>query len=431
MSKPLNHIIHIQPAIIRLFVFLSFLVLGNSCITVYDTINNRNFADQYNPAERQMHPEYSIYLKSSDEVRLYFRLFPKEFAYYRSAEDSLPKARISLFFRVTNTYTSTEIIDSLTSSFTLMGLPRPQFLGFVPLNLLKEGKYIIEVFLTDLNAKQTVSTVIEYHQSLSGNSNSFMFTSKYGNPLFYPHFSVTDTFRVRSEMFNQNQIWVSYYKPDLRLPAPPDIQKQILLEPQPVDSTWLVENPDTTLFSFNKEGVYYFANNNGLIGKPYTCFNEFYPYTKTPEELFKPLAYLCTPKELKRYREYPDIKQAVDTFWMQSTNDLDKSRELIRIYYNRVQLANYYFSDYKEGWITDRGMIYTICGAPAIIRKTDEGEYWLYGKGANESTKFFFYREKHTIFGNTYILERSDLYSRMWFNAITTWREGRVFSLNP
>ncbi len=432
MTAPFKHIAKQNRINFKiLWLCFSLISLFNSCITVYDTINNRNFADQYNPGERQLHPEYSIYMKSANEVRLYFRFFPKELAYIIQENDSIPGAKAKLFFRITNSYAATNIIDSLTTDFTFHGRPRPHYLGYVPINLPNEGKYIIEVFLTDVIRNKSVSTVIEYNYSQSGGASSYMFLSQYGNPLFYPHFSVADTFRVRSEMFSTKQLRVSYYKPVTTMPVPPDIQKNILLEHIPADSSWVVENPDTTLFHFKKEGIYYFASKNEITGKPYSCFNKFYPYIKTENELLKPLAYLCNKKEMDKYCSFPSIKQAVDTFWLQSTNDLDKSRELIRVYYNRVQLANYYFTDYKEGWLTDRGMIYVICGAPAIIRKSDEGEYWVYGKGTSDATKFFFYREKHPLFGATYLLERSDLYSRMWYNAISTWRDGRVFSLNP
>ncbi|MDA3890400.1 MAG: GWxTD domain-containing protein [Salinivirgaceae bacterium] len=402
-----------------------------SCKTVYETIDNRNFADQYNPSERNLHPEYSIYMKSANDVRLYFRFFPNELTYFPAFDDSISTARAQLFFRVTNSYSSIIIIDSLTSNFALKGKPRSHFLGYVPLNLTEEGKYIIEVFLSDRNIRHTVSNVIEYTLSNKGGSESFMFLSQYGNPLFYSHFSVADTFRVRTEMYDTKPMRVSYYKPDNELPIPPDIQQEVLLQPNPADTSWIVENPDTTLFIFKEKGIYYFTNSKELLGEKYVCLNSYYPYLKTPEELFKPLSYLCTAKELKKLSNLLSMKQAVDTFWLNSTKDLDKSRELIRVFYNRVQLANYYFTDYKEGWLTDRGMIYVICGAPAVTRITDDGEYWIYGKGGKEATKFFFFREQHPIFGTTHILERSDLYSRMWYNAITTWRDGRVFSLNP
>jgi GWxTD domain-containing protein len=343
----------------------------------------------------------------------------------------VPQANANVFFRITQGYNSTQIVDSLTRSFNLKGNPKSHLLGFMPIKLPSEGKYIIEVFLTDLNVNYSVSTVMEFNYTKAGNENSFMFLSQHGNPLFYPYFSVADTFRVRTEMFDSKEMWIAYYKPITTLPISPDIPKTILLEPQPSDTSWLVENPDTMLFNFNETGVYYFSNNTGLIGKPYICFNDYYPYTKTPEELFKPLAYLCSEKEMEMYQSFSSPKVAIDSFWVQATQDLDKSRELIRIYYNRVQLANYYFTDFKEGWLTDRGMIYIICGIPALITKTDEGEYWEYGKGSKQETKFLFYREPHPLFGNTYILDRSETYSQMWFNAINTWRDGRVFSLNP
>jgi len=432
MNKGLSHIYFNRRTTFGIIsLCLLFISLFYACVTTYDTINNRNFADQYNPAERKMHPEYSIYMKSANDIRLYFRFFPKELIYAIPEGDSVPQAHANVFFRITKSYSSTQIVDSLTRSFTLKGNPKAHLLGFVPIKLDDEGKYIIEIFLTDVNANYSISNVMEFNYSKAGGENSFMFLSQFGNPLFYPYFSVADTFRVRSEMFDSKQMWVSYYKPDSIIPSSPDIPKAVLLEPQPADTSWLVENPDTMIFSFKETGVYYFTNSMGLLGKPYICFNEHYPYTKTPDELLNSLAYLCTAKEMKMYRTFSSPKLAVDSFWVQSTQDLDKSRELIRIYYNRVQLANYYFTDFKEGWLTDRGMIYIVCGIPALITKTDEGEYWEYGKGSKEETKFFFYREPHPLFGNTYILDRSETYSRMWFNAISTWRDGRVFSLNP
>jgi len=432
MSNPLNYISKNKRRSLKACGLVLFIItIVSACVTVYETIENKNFADQYNPNERQMHPEYSIYMKSVDDVRLYFRFFPRELAYFPSYIDSIPRARVSLFYRITSSYSGVQIIDSLTSNFTLRGKPRPHFMGYIPLNITEEGKYIIEVFLTDKNVNQSVSEVIEYNYSKTGNLNSFMLLSQFGNPLFYNHISVNDTFRIRTEMFASKKLQISYYKPDTDLPRPPDYEEPFKLDTKPVDSSWMVLNPDTMLFNFSKEGIYFFSNYDRLNGKSIACYNIHYPYVKAASELLKPLAYITTAKEMNKLKSLKTEKQAVDTFWMKLTNDLDKSRELIRVYYNRVQLANYYFTDYKEGWLTDRGMIYLICGSPAVIRKTDDGEYWIYGRDSKESTQLFFYREEHPIFGKIYVLDRSELYSRMWFNAISTWRDGQVFSLNP
>ena len=39
-----------------------------------------------------------------------------------------------------------------------------------------------------------------------------------------------------------------------------------------------------------------------------------------------------------------------------------KAKSLIAIYYNRIQNANLHFTTFKEGWKTDRGMIYVVFG---------------------------------------------------------------------
>jgi len=408
-----------------------FLILINSCVTVYDTINNRNYADLYNPGQRTMHPEYFIYQKSADDVRLYFRFFPKEFAYSVLGIDTVPTANVSLFFRVTNSYSSVEIIDSLTSTFRLKSPPHKQFLGYVPVRLSKQGRYIIEIFLSDNLSGNIVSTVLDYDYSHTNGASNFMFISKFGNPYFYNWFSPVDTFRIKHELNNLQDVRVTYYKPDTILPLPPDIQKDISLTLVPVDSSWIVKGIDTAVFSFKNKGTYYFSEPGSLKGKVFSCYNKSYPYVKTPIELLKPIAYIASSRELKKIKKHTTPKVAVDSFWLGIANNVDKARELIRVYYNRVQLANYYFADYRQGWQTDRGMIYVICGAPSYIQKTDTGEKWVYGQHANEITSFFFYREKHPVFGDVFILERSDLYARMWYSAISTWRDGRVFSLNP
>jgi hypothetical protein len=76
-------------------------------------------------------------------------------------------------------------------------------------------------------------------------------------------------------------------------------------------------------------------------------------------------------------------------------------------------------------------MIFTICGAPAVVKTDQDGEHWYYGKAEKENMTFHFYIEQHPSFGAIYVLDRSQVYSGVWYNAIATWRDGRVFSLNP
>jgi len=403
----------------------------SSCVTVYETASNRSFSGEYNPGEHQLHPDYALFMKSPDDYRLYFRFFPKELAFIKDKNDSVPRAKVRLFFRVTKGYSSIEIVDSLTKEFTFNGKPRPQFLGFVPVRFPDEGSYIIELFLTDLRVNETTTSIIDVTASNKGSEHSFILVTPYGTPFFHRFFTVSDTFRLRADMFESNPISVTFYPPDTIIPDPPDISATKAIEPLNPDSGWVIQKIDTSLLSYPRQGIYFFSDQNHTSGHYFSAFNLHYPYAKTADRLLKPLVYLCTNKEMKKLEAMSSAKEAVDSFWLSLTGELEKSRELIRVYYNRVQLANYYFSSYKEGWLTDRGMIYVICGAPAFIRKDDEGESWIYGKGSEGAIKFYFDKKEFPPFGNEFVLDRSETYSRMWFNAISSWRDGKVFSLNP
>jgi GWxTD domain-containing protein len=413
------------------FVVSVLILLTGSCITVYETINNRNFAKDYDPGMEQMHPEFVLYNASPNDLRLYFRLFPGEFAYGTSENDTIPHAQINLFYRITETYSSVEIIDSLTRQLKFQQKIRPQYLGYLPVHLEKDGNYVMEVFVSDMVSNQFISKVIEFEYVQKACSQNFLALTASGTPLYKPYFAILDTLRVRVEILEKKGLRLNYYALDTVLPQDPDKTFAKLPAWPELDSSWTVAGPDTALLTFSKTGLYYFTDTAERAGKLYLCGKSFYPYVKTAGTMLKPLYYLATTKELNKFKQM-DAKMAVDSFWIErAEGQHNKARELIRVFYNRVQLANYFFTDYREGYLTDRGMIYIICGAPGKVSKTDDGEYWIYGRGGKDVLEFYFYKEKHPIFGTAFNLERSDAYSRMWYTAIATWRDGRVFSLNP
>jgi len=111
--------------------------------------------------------------------------------------------------------------------------------------------------------------------------------------------------------------------------------------------------------------------------------------------------------------------------------DLASARELIRVYYNRVFYANLYFSSYKEGWKTDRGMIYIIFGPPRMLERDSEKETWTYFSRKGGNTAIFEFNRKENQFTNLdYQLERNTNSSSFWREAIESWRKGKVYSID-
>ena len=153
-----------------------------------------------------------------------------------------------------------------------------------------------------------------------------------------------------------------------------------------------------------------------------------FPSVKTPELLLEPLVYLISESEMADLRSQPNPKLAVDNFWLEAASDINRAKELIRIYYNRVLYANYYFTSFKEGWRTDRGMIYIIYGPPTTLYKTPSQERWIYGKETGENKIEFTFSKYDSPFSqNAYRLNRgADMVSR-WVQAIRVWRQGNIF----
>jgi GWxTD domain-containing protein len=164
----------------------------------------------------------------------------------------------------------------------------------------------------------------------------------------------------------------------------------------------------------------------------------------TPEAMTDPLAYLATQDELINIRSALKPKVSVDEFWIKCGGNIEKSRELIRIYYTRVLYSNYYFTSYKEGWRSERGMIYIMYGPPDKVYKNTEGESWGYKKPRVKSSwggrftvddnyLFFNFKKKKSIYSdNDYFLSRSETLVTFWDKAVASWRKGIVFRLdNP
>ena len=108
---------------------------------------------------------------------------------------------------------------------------------------------------------------------------------------------------------------------------------------------------------------------------------------------------------------------------------MDASRELIRVYYNRVLYSNLYFSSYKEGWKTDRGMIYVIFGPPDLLEKNADEEIWSYrSRRSSSKLEFRFIRNTTALSFEDFILDRNSSSTAIWGEAVESWKRGKIYS---
>ncbi len=249
-------------------------------------------------------------------------------------------------------------------------------------------------------------------------------------PYFQSFFRPDNKLRIFNNRSNSEFIFVKYYKYEFPLPLPPfstiyPIQNKII-----PDSIYKITNNNGIEFSQKEKGLYYFqtdtSKKEGLL---LTNYGYNYPVVANSQDLIKPLQYLSSTNEFKELNKSKNKKLAIDEFWFNCTGNYKRSRELIRVFYNRVIFANVYFSSYTQGWRTDRGMIYTIFGPPKTVYKTSTSERWIYGdKKSFKRIEFLFRKINSQVSDNDFVLQRNAAYRAYWIKAIESWRSGRIYA---
>jgi hypothetical protein len=106
----------------------------------------------------------------------------------------------------------------------------------------------------------------------------------------------------------------------------------------------------------------------------------------------------------------------------------ERAQKMIREYYRRVELSNRWFTSYKAGWKTDRGIIFIVYGEPTTIYKSINSETWVYGEENNIlSIKFNFNLMDNPMSENDYELKRNSDWKNNWYRAVDSWRQAKIY----
>ena len=161
--------------------------------------------------------------------------------------------------------------------------------------------------------------------------------------------------------------------------------------------------------------------------------NPHFPSLKTPHELLGPLAYLMNSKQhrrLSRIGQPDSLKREIDRFWLKNLGSISKATQTISRFYERVEEANKLFSDVKEGWKTDLGLIFIYYGYPIRVQRSLNILQWYYSNDPNADVyRFTFTRyrtpSKSYPFSH-YVLSRSNSYFLIQNNQIDRWLNGDI-----
>lgn len=191
-----------------------------------------------------------------------------------------------------------------------------------------------------------------------------------------------------------------------------------------------------------REGVYRVVIEAGEPGateavlrqeRDFTVRAPSFPRITAIGQLVDALAYIAREGEYEHLQaaETPaEQKRRFDAFWGEHIPNRQEARNVIRTYYARVEEANLFFSTYKDGWKTDRGMLYIVLGAPLYVDRRIDSEVWVYSYGQRDESSVFVF-ERVPIYGSkgsfyNHILQRDMMHDYRWRRILERWRNGEV-----
>ncbi len=418
-----------------------------SCKSTLQIVDNKDLSYLYNPTKTPVNPRYNVVNKSDGTSVLSVKFFATDLFFSEANPQGVPTAVLLVTVKLFNISQGKILADTVVYNINIVKENgTAEYVYNIPLKVENEIDYMAEIKILDRLRLLVVQAFVPFNTNSEFNKYNFKTQGHFEkNLLFNPVVRADEYFNLIYSRGHVDSLFITYYKPFKPIPDPPSMllpEKILDYEPEKIAA---IPYSDTLPMMLPREGIYLFSVGR-QIKDGYTLLNfgAGYPTMTTPEVMIDPLAYLASADEVEGLRSAVKTKAALDEFWIKCGGNVEKARELIRIYYTRVLYSNFYFTSYKEGWRTERGMIYIIYGPPDKVYKTSEGESWGYRKqvlksswGGRYSVKeeylFFNFKKKINVYSdNDFFLSRSETLVTYWDKAIASWRSGIVFRLdNP
>ncbi|MEX0987566.1 MAG: GWxTD domain-containing protein [Bacteroidales bacterium] len=420
------------------YIVLIVGVLSGCVLTKDVSTPAAQYSALYNPSEFSLNAEYRFYHLSDNMTSLYIRLFPGELLFNQANEEAEYRAMVAINYTIYELDEAGAIVAmSDSAGFTLkLGRKDQERSAYFSTRvlLINAGKqYMIRLESRDMQRGilGLKHLYIDKTNVLSAQNFSVV-SALTGYPRFLNYISPGEVFSLKYRLPGYDTIFLDFFKPEHETPRPRvtlDAPSYFNIEP---DTTIALAYSDTTIFTLPEQGMYHFRLDSvSRAGITLHNFGVDYPQVKSERGLMEPLFYIATETEYRNMERAANLKRAVDDFWLNRSDTRDRSRELIRVYYNRVLYSNLYFTADREGWKTDRGMVFMLFGPPDRMKDSGSEQRWYYISRRQGKVIEFVFERKQGIYSNHDLTWRKNLETmQYWSAAVSSWRSGKVYSLS-
>jgi GWxTD domain-containing protein len=438
--------IYIRTICLLIYGILLAAVL-NSCKITQQAVDYKDLSYLYNPTKSPINPRFNVINQTDESSELSVRFSTGDLFFSEANPQAVATAMVLITVKLFSMSRGKALADTAVLNLNIIKeAGKQEYVFNVPLNVEKGNEYLAEVKILDRLRLLVAQSFVQFNTLSYNNRYNFRVQGHFDkNELFSPVLRIDEYVNLMYTRGHIDSLFISFYKPFNEVPDPPSMllpEKTLDYDPQKIVA---IPYSDSLPMMFPKKGIYLCSiDRNVKEGFTFLNLGSTYPKVTTPEMMIEPLVYLASQDEMAELKSADKPKAALDEFWIKCGGNVDRARELIRIFYTRLLYSNYYFTSYKEGWRSERGMIYIIYGPPDKVYKTSDGESWGYKKSViksrwggrftvSDSYLFFNFKKRENVYSdNDFYLSRSETLITFWDKAIASWRKGIVFRLdNP
>lgn len=413
---------------ITALLLLSFIALFWSSCSQQNNLAKYNIAPNYTDQFPGNFMEQQIFHLNDSVSELNIRVIPSLIPNIKAKQVEL-YSYLTLTYSVyssmnkkdlvqTNTYKLTDFMEFKDMDGGIIKLT-------VPLKMQQNHNYIVLLSVQNPVDKQNF---LKYYQifKTSFSSENYRIVDQNNNLIWDNWLEKDQKIKIQYRYKDSTKIYLSYFKPQFSPALPPfsdhtnkDFENTKAFEQFKLQLT----NGESSLIELSREGLYKIHSTvQDKDGRSILKLYDGFPSVVSSSQKVFGLRYLLPYKEFSLMLK-DDTEHSINEFWFFDERSKERSQDMMKTYYARMQRANRLFTTYKEGWKTDRGMIFMIYGPPDQVYYDFGKETWEYGPdAAYNDLKFVFQKTATVLYSNEMVLDRSADYKYSWYTLLDHWR---------
>jgi GWxTD domain-containing protein len=423
----------------NLLIYISLVFIFGSCFSKQPTQNTANTEQSQETQPSNFTTSAALQAKkcvldNGDSLCIFLELDIPRLDKTKDLSQTVA-GEITINYGLLTDYTSREFLVTSKINLLRKNVFKLEDKYYASFNVIKRPTIsevmILEVIDGKTNQKDQLDFLISYTSTKL--REKYVLAEKQGKaPLFSNYVLSDDTIQVIDIDHKKTELIVRYYSQEFSPALPPMSTKPTVNIPKILRSDSTFKIIANTPVHFNKKGLYLIQKDTTeYYGLSLFVSDLKYPKLSRLTDVIEPLVYITTPDELTqlgKHKEFIDTKKELDKMWLRwVSGNVNVAKQVIRVYFQRIKLANQYFTTHKEGWKTDMGMIFIIYGRPSRVIHNNDKELWVYTQSTSFSEmNFTFLRKPNQFSDNDFILVRYPDYETVWYPMIEQWREGKI-----